>query len=171
MTTDLTALIAGLTAGTLVGIGFITIVVVVLLVVADWIVFKKAGQKGWASLIPFYRDYVNFKIMWGNGWLFIVPIILSLVSGDGVVGAICGLLLTVIHALNAYKRATAFGKGIGFAIGLFFFPPIFHMILAFGSAQYLGVPQDGFSYKQLKARVQGRDEQRQANMQYEDPDQ
>ena len=41
--------------------------------------------------------------------------------------------------ITAYKLAKAFGKGTGFAIGLFFFPMICEGILAFDSSKYLGV--------------------------------
>lgn len=27
-----------------------------------WFIFKKAGQKGWKALIPFYSDYINYRI-------------------------------------------------------------------------------------------------------------
>ena len=36
-----------------------------------WKVFCKAGEPGWASLIPFYNIYVMTRITWGRGWLFI----------------------------------------------------------------------------------------------------
>ena len=50
---------------------------VVLKVVAGWRIFAKAGQPGWASIVPFYNSYIEFKIYWGNGWLFLVPLVLS----------------------------------------------------------------------------------------------
>lgn len=40
---------------------------VVLKVVAGWRIFAKAGQPGWASIVPFYNSYIEFKIYWGNG--------------------------------------------------------------------------------------------------------
>ncbi len=172
MLTFMSTALAGMTFGiTTVIVMTAALVLAVLLVVADWIVFKKAGQHGWATLIPFYRDYVGFKITWGNGWLFLIPVVLSALSEKEALAVICGILLFVIHALSAYKKAEAFGKGIGFAAGLFFLPSIFTLILAFGSAQYLGVPQDGTSYRQLKAKVQGHDARRKANMEYDDPNQ
>ena len=44
----------------------------ILLLIAQWKVYKKAGERGWASLIPFYSQYVLVKITWGNGWLFLL---------------------------------------------------------------------------------------------------
>lgn len=54
----------------------------VLVIIATWKVYEKAGEPGWASLVPFYRDYVLFKISWGNGWYFLlneIPSVLYLV--------------------------------------------------------------------------------------------
>ncbi len=123
---------------------------IVLCIVASWRIFRKAGQPGWASIVPFYNRYIEYKIYWGNGWLFAVPLILGLITGVPIVGTICGLLVLIIRALTCYKRAVAFGQGIGFAIGLFFLPAIFAMILAFGNYTYRGIPQDGTSYQQMK---------------------
>ncbi|MEA4894754.1 MAG: DUF5684 domain-containing protein [Oscillospiraceae bacterium] len=54
----------------------------VLVIVATWKVYEKAGEPGWASLVPFYRNYVMFKISWGNGWYFLlsqIPSVLYLI--------------------------------------------------------------------------------------------
>ena len=45
----------------------------VLKIVANWKIFEKAGQPGWASIVPFYSNYIEFNIYWGNGWLFLIP--------------------------------------------------------------------------------------------------
>lgn len=50
----------------------------VLKIVANWKIFEKAGQPGWASIVPFYSNYIEFNIYWGNGWLFLIPVVLSL---------------------------------------------------------------------------------------------
>lgn len=41
--------------------------VAALMIAAYWLVFKKAGEPGWAALIPFYRTYVLYKITWSSG--------------------------------------------------------------------------------------------------------
>lgn len=140
----------------------------VLLIVANWRIFEKAGQPGWASLVPFYANYIEYKIHWGNGWLFLVPVGLALLSFIPFIGIIFNILQIVIAALNCYKRAEAFGQGIGFAIGVFFLGPIFNIILAFGRYRYFGVPQDGFSYDQLKSKWEGRNASS-ANVNYQNP--
>ena len=33
----------------------------VLKIVANWKIFEKAGQPGWASIVPFYSNYIEFN--------------------------------------------------------------------------------------------------------------
>lgn len=136
----------------LAAIWVLVLVWIILCVVADWKIFKKAGQPGWASIVPLYSDYIGYKIYWGNGWIFLLPLVLGLLTGIPVLGAAAGIAALVIRAMTSYKKSVAFGQGIGFAIGLFFLPAIFSMILAFGNYSYRGIPQDGFSYQQMKGR-------------------
>ena len=42
--------------------------ILVLLLVASWRIFVKAGRPGWASLIPFYNLYVLCEIVSWPGW-------------------------------------------------------------------------------------------------------
>ena len=44
----------------------------IVMIIAEWKLFKKAGQPGWAAIVPFYNAYVLTKITWGNGWLFLL---------------------------------------------------------------------------------------------------
>ena len=101
-------------------IGFIAL----LLLIAQWKIFEKAGQPGWACIVPIYNVIVLLEIVgkpiW---WLFLL-----IIPG---VNLIVGLMLT--HLLSK-----SFGQGIGFTLGLIFLPFIFHLILAFGSAKYIG---------------------------------
>lgn len=114
-------LFAALFSGTFL---LITLVLMVLFIIAFWRIFTKAGEPGWGSLIPFYNTYLQFKIAWGNGWLFL----LLLVPVVNVVVALIAL----------YKLCVAFGYGVGFFLGMLFLSPIFTLILAFGSAEYQG---------------------------------
>jgi len=109
---------------------FMTIVylaIAVLGIVAMWKIFEKAGEPGWAAIIPFYNLYVLFKITWGNGWKFLFLLI--------PIANFVFLIITMV------KLAKAFGKSGGFAVGLIFLSVIFYCILAFGDAQYIGVPE------------------------------
>lgn len=44
-------------------------------IVACWLLFKKAGKPGWASIVPFYNVYTLFEITWGSGWRFLMLLI------------------------------------------------------------------------------------------------
>ena len=92
-----------------------------------WAIFEKAFEPGWGALIPFYNNYLYFKITWGNGWKFLF----LLIPFANIVFAI----------ITMVKLAKAFGKSGGFAVGLIFLSIIFYCILAFDKSEYLGVPQ------------------------------
>lgn len=138
----------------------------ILLIVAHWKMFQKAGEAGWKSIIPVYSDYIMYKIAWSTSgfWVYLVSlclsVVFSLLSGDYAVNAAGQLVITgqgnfIFSALSyvtslvmfiwavrlCIKTALAFGKGAGFAFGLLFLPNIFTMILGFGDAKYLG-PQE-----------------------------
>ena len=100
----------------------VQLAILVLMLVVGWKVFTKAGQPGWAVIVPIYNMYVMLKIAGKPGWwllLFFVPI----------VNLVIGILTLLALAEN-------FGKGAGFAMGMLFLPIIFYPILAFGSAEY-----------------------------------
>ena len=104
-------------------------------IVANWKIFTKANQPGWASIVPFYKSYIAFKIYWGNGWLFLVPLVLSLLGFIPLLGTLLVIASVVINVITQYKKAVAFGQGIGFTIGLVLVSPIFNMILGLGNYQ------------------------------------
>lgn len=123
----------------------------ILQIIANWKVFTKAGEAGWKSIIPVYSDYISYKIAWQPSyfWLvFILGIISSIASGmadpDGtnttilLIVSLIRIILAIISVIYSVKLARAFGKGIGFAIGLIFLQPIFMLILGFGDAPYYG---------------------------------
>lgn len=97
---------------------------IVLSIVAQWKVNAKAGEPGWAAIVPFYNAYVLFKIAFGNGWL----VLLIFVPFANIVIAI----------MVWFKLAKAFGHGVGFGFGLLFLNAIFMLILGFGSSEYVG---------------------------------
>jgi uncharacterized membrane protein YhaH (DUF805 family) len=101
----------------------IWLAVAVLIIAGTWKVFSKAGQPGWAVLIPIYNIYVLLKAAGKPGWWLLLMFI-------PVVGLVVGIM--TIMAL-----AERFGKGGGFALGLILLPFIFYPILGFGNAQYL----------------------------------
>lgn len=42
------------------------VMVTVALIIAEWILFERAGQAGWKSLIPFYDSFIIHKIAFGE---------------------------------------------------------------------------------------------------------
>jgi hypothetical protein len=102
----------------------IAIVFYVLLVIAEWKIFTKAGEHGWACLIPIYNVYVMFRVIYGSGLKFLLLLV-------PVLNIVVGIAMWI-------RLAQAFGKGMGFAILTLFFPNICTLILGFGSDEYEG---------------------------------
>ncbi len=96
----------------------------VISIVGMWKLFEKAGEPGWKSIIPIYDVYIMFKIAWGKGILFL----LMLIPG---VKVLVGLIMY-------WKLAKSFGQSTGMCVLMLFFSPIVMLILAFGSAEYIG---------------------------------
>jgi len=94
----------------------------VFMIITLWKLFSKAGQPGWAAIIPIFNTYIMLKVAGKPGWWLLLLFI--------------PLVNFVIMILAMVGIAQNFGKGGGFAVGLIFLPIIFYPILAFGSAQY-----------------------------------
>ena len=62
-----TAAVGGVVGFTLVACAAIAI----LLIIACWKIFEKAGEKGWKSLIPIYNGYILFKICGIKNWFWV----------------------------------------------------------------------------------------------------
>ena len=116
---------------------------IVIMIIANWKLYTKAGEAGWKSLIPYYSQYVLFRITWNTGmfWAFFGASIASNVFGRLGLSAfalICSIATFIISLISVHKLSKAFGHGIGFTLGLIFLNPIFILILAFGSSEYEG---------------------------------
>ena len=98
----------------------------VLVIVADWKIFTKAGKEGWKSLIPVYNAYTMLQI------LNMEPMLCFLTIVPGA-NFMLGIVMSV-------KLAKSFSKSTGFAVGLILLEPIFEMILGFGQAKYKQLP-------------------------------
>jgi len=102
----------------------IQLAIIVLIIVGFWKTFTKAGQPGWASIIPIYNLYIMLKIAGRSGWwilLYIIPLV--------------NIIIAIIVSIDIAK---AFGKGTAFGVGLAFLGVIFFPILGFGDATYQG---------------------------------
>ena len=102
----------------------LTLAFVVVVVVAMWRIFTKAGEQGWKSIVPIYNTVVMLKIVGRPTWWILLLLI-------PLVNLVVGIMLAI-------DLAKSFGKGGGFAAGLILLGPIFYCILGFGPARYLG---------------------------------
>ncbi|MCB5228566.1 MAG: DUF5684 domain-containing protein [Candidatus Cloacimonetes bacterium] len=104
--------------------GLVGFVLGILILVAMWKVYTKAGKPGWAILIPIYNLFVLLEIVGRPGW-WLILLLIPIVN------------LVVIFIIS-FDLARSFGKGTGFGLGLVFLNVIFMMILGFGKARYIG---------------------------------
>ena len=102
----------------------IYIVSVIVMIVAQWKLFSKAGKPGWASLVPVYNTVVMLEIVGRPTWWILLLLF--------------PCTAPIILVIMAVDLAKSFGKGGGFAVGLILLGIVFFPILAFGSAQYEG---------------------------------
>jgi hypothetical protein len=100
--------------------------IIVLMIASMWKVFDKAGEPGWAAIIPIYNIVVLLKVAGKPIWMilfFFLPIL-------NIIGAI-------LVCLGVAER---FGKSAGFGIGLAFLGFIFFPMLAFSDAKWTPGP-------------------------------
>ena len=103
----------------------LSIVIIVVYFVAAWKVYEKAGQPGWASIVPIYSLYILMRIIGRPGWWLILYFI-----------PIANIVVTIINAIDLAK---VFGRSAVFGIfGLWLFSFIGYLMLGFGSDTYKG---------------------------------
>ena len=113
-------------AGVGIGMTVVWLAIVVLMIAALWKIFDKAGEPGWAAIIPIYNLFILLKIAGRPGWwllLYFIPFV--------------NFIISIIVSIDIAKR---FGKGTGFALGLVFLQFIFYPMLAWGDASYTAAP-------------------------------
>ena len=108
--------------GMAMGITILWAAVLLLVIVGMWKVFTKAGEPGWAAIVPIYNFIVLLKVAGKPAWWFLLMLI-----------PVANFVVLIIMDLAIAKN---FGKGGGFAAGLILLPPVFFPILGFGSAKY-----------------------------------
>jgi len=97
--------------------------IAVVAIVGMWKVFVKAGQPGWAVLIPFYNAYVMLKIAGRPGWwllLFFIPLVNIAIA-----------IVVAIDIAKAFGQSAVFGVVLLFLLGI-----IGYLVLGFGNYQY-----------------------------------
>ena len=123
-----------------------SLVYYVLQVIGDWMLFKKAGKKGWHSIIPILNVYDEYDICWkgSRGILFLIftgilnvglavqeqPFLIA-----ALIAAVSALLLEI---KQSFKLARSFGHGFGFGLFLLIFDRLGRVILVLGKSQYVG---------------------------------
>lgn len=101
---------------------FVLIPFLILPIISLWRIFEKAGEPGWAAIIPIYNLVILMNIAgkpWWWGLLACIPYI-------GLIFSIWGTNLIVKQ----------FGKTEGFTVGIVLLPFIFLPLLAFGEAKF-----------------------------------
>ena len=102
----------------------IMLTIAVIVIIAEWRIYEKAGKAGWAVLIPIYNIIVLLEIVGKPIWwifLFLIPI----------VNIVFGVWIT-----NLLSKS--FGKDEAFTVGLILLGFVFYPILGFGDAKYIG---------------------------------
>lgn len=139
---------------------YVSLALNILLIIAYWRIFEKAGESGWKSIIPIYNTYILFKIAQGKKndfWKYFIISIISLFLAAIAIYGLCGengageltlyvVMFIVALAFSIYLivilyrvyagLAEDFGHERVFAWGLLFMNPIFICILAFEESEY-----------------------------------
>lgn len=100
----------------------IALFMTVLMAASSWKLYAKAGEPGWACLVPIYNIIVMLRITALPLWFFLLLLlpVLNLIAGVTI----------------SYRLAKAFGQGFLGFLGLVLLPFIAVPMLAFGGARY-----------------------------------
>ena len=130
--------------------GMISIIVslvwYLLVAIGDWMLFKKAGKKGWHSIIPILNIYDEYDICW-KGSKGILFLFLNVVLGVGlavretpflIAALIAGIWVLLLQIRQSFKLSRSFGHCFGFGLFLLFFDRLGRVILGLGKSRYVG---------------------------------
>ena len=126
----------------LIVIYLIILAISLLTTISSWIIYKKAGRKGWESLIPFYNVWILItKISSLNSWwmlIYLSPIIiliLQLIGGNISTGiTLISYILCYICMFAAYYNLSKkFNHTTADAIAILLIPNIMYPIIAFSN--------------------------------------
>ena len=112
----------GIMAGIGMGMVVFLLAIAAFSIVCYWKIYTKAGEPGWACLVPIYNFIIFLKIV-NKPWWWLFLMIIPIVN-----------LVLIIILLNRLSKS--FGKGAGFTVGLLFVHVIFFAILAFDKSVY-----------------------------------
>lgn len=123
-------------------------VIYVILIISEWKILEKAGEKGWKALIPFYNLFLSHHIVgMAHIWFilevifWIAELVVELVPAvpetvNLTLELVTGLFTIISEVIHVNRLCNCFGKKTAFKIGMCFFPEIFTPIIAFGKAEY-----------------------------------
>ena len=107
-------------------LGYLVFIYANLLPISQWEIYRKAGKKGWAFLIPFWWTMVYSEIAWMNKWRWLLPWILAIIpifwtgamAWWSAIRRVLGLLVIVLFIATLiwliianYRTARRFGWG------------------------------------------------------------
>lgn len=112
---------------------------VIFSLVANYFFFKKIGKNKWLGLIPFVNDYIYFSTFW-NTQAYVVYLVsdvlllfIPYLEPGNVTKTIYCLASIATFAMNVLlmdKVRKAFGRGLGYLLGLVLLYPAFILYLA-----------------------------------------
>ena len=125
----------------------LAVLAVILLVIGRWRLFRKAGRPGWHSIIPILSTYQEYAISW-KGWIGLLSVLFGVgvsasyrLFGQTNASALLmvgfGLASFVLHVMESFRLAKAFGKGAGTGILLVLLRNISRFCLGVGKAGYV----------------------------------
>ena len=125
----------------------LAVIAVILLVIGRWCLFRKAGKPGWHSIIPILSMYQEYALGW-KGWvglLFLLCaagmsasyMLLGQTNASALLMLALGLVSFVLHVIESFRLAKAFGKGGGTGILLVLLRNISRFFLGVGKATYV----------------------------------
>ena len=153
------AFAGGVVGSMMVFFGIFVLAYYLLMVIASWKIFKKAGEPGWKSLIPIYNAYILYKIVGMKKWFWItllVAFVGSIVTsamgfdsqnldnnsftGTNLVAFLIMIAISIfavcVEIVYSMRTAKIFGHGLGYTLGLIFLQSLFWLILGFGKSKY-----------------------------------
>lgn len=122
-------------------LNFIYLAFAVLWFASMWRLYEKAGQPGWAAIVPIYNLVVFMRVIGKPWWWFL----LWFVPGIGIIWFIWSWNLMV----------KSFGKSEGYTVGCLLLPFVFVPILAFGDSEYIGPAGQGSGQTQFTTERDG----------------
>ncbi len=118
----------------------------IILIIALWKAFTKAGEAGWKAIIPFYNIYIMFKIAGYKNWFWytiIIAVIGAIVAqivpeyanyATGIASIITGIMAIIVN----FQFARKYGWGVFTSILFVIFTGICLLFLGFGGCKYQG---------------------------------